>query len=265
MSWNSGAEAMYGYRAAEIVGRNVAVIVPPDRRDEPEAMLARLAAGEQIRNVETVRIGKDGERIEVSLTISPIRSSTGAVVGASTITRDISERKALEAQLQHQALHDPLTGLANRALLHDRLEQMLAHAQRLATRVAVLFLDLDDFKVVNDSYGHQAGDRLLTTVADRLVAVLRASDTVARYGGDEFAIACDDVTGVSSLEAIIGRLTSAFDDPFEIDGAEIHMTTSIGARLSSDAGEAPDTLIRDADAAMYRAKQAGRARHQIAG
>ena len=264
-SWNAGAEKMYGYRADEMVGRNVAVLVPPERRDELDSVLARLAEGESIRNLETVRLRKDGEPIEVSLTISPIRSATTAVVGGSTIARDISERKALEAQLQHQALHDALTGLANRSLFQDRLEQMLAHAQRRETRVAVLFLDLDDFKAVNDTYGHQAGDRLLMRVAERLVAALRASDTVARYGGDEFVIACDDVTGLSDLEAIIGRITAAFDDPFELDGGEIHMTTSIGAVLSSDANEPPDTLIRDTDAAMYRAKQAGPARYQIAG
>jgi diguanylate cyclase (GGDEF)-like protein/PAS domain S-box-containing protein len=264
-SWNAGAELMYGYPAEEMVGRNVSVLVPADRRSELPALLARLVAGERVRHLETVRVCKDGTPLEVSLTISPIRDGTGTVVGASSIARDISERKAFEAQLEHQALHDPLTGLANRTLLQDRLERMLARTQRLGTRVAVLFLDLDDFKVVNDTYGHDAGDRLLMTIADRLEALLRTSDTIARYGGDEFVVACDDVTGLSSVEAIIKRLTTAFGDPFVLAGVEIPVTTSIGAKLSSDGNEAPDTLIRDADAAMYQAKQAGRARYQIAG
>jgi diguanylate cyclase (GGDEF)-like protein/PAS domain S-box-containing protein len=264
-SWNSGAERMYGYRAEEMVGRNVSELVPPDRRDELPALLARLAAGERVRYLETVRVCKDGTPLEVSLTISPIRDGTGTVVGASSIARDISERKAFEAELEHRALHDPLTGLANRTLLQDRLERMLARTQRLGTHVAVLFLDLDDFKVVNDTYGHDAGDRLLMAVADRLEPLLRASDTIARYGGDEFVVACDDVAGLSDIGAIIKRLSAAFDDPFVFEGVEVTVTTSIGAKLSSDGSEAPDTLIRDADAAMYQAKQAGRARHQIAG
>jgi diguanylate cyclase (GGDEF)-like protein len=157
---------------------------------------------------------------------------------------------------EHQALHDPLTGLPNRVLLADRIEQALARGLRSNGRVTVLFLDVDLFKVVNDSLGHAAGDRLLVELATRLGHFLRAGDTLARFGGDEFVIVCDDIPE-DELAALVARVTTALADPFEFEGRAVTVTASIGIAVASDTTDA-DTLLRDADAAMYRAKAGGR-------
>jgi diguanylate cyclase (GGDEF)-like protein len=151
---------------------------------------------------------RDGRRVPVALTMSPIRNAAGAVTGASVIARDITQRKLLEDQLAHQALHDPLTGLANRALLHDRIAHALARLGRTGDRLSLLFIDLDDFKLLNDSLGHDAGDRLLVAVAQRLRAAVREGDTVARLGGDEFAVLLEG-DGEVAVTAAATRILAA--------------------------------------------------------
>jgi diguanylate cyclase len=173
------------------------------------------------------------------------------------------ERKRAEVALAHQALHDPLTGLPNRALFLDRLENALARAQRGSVGIGVLFLDLDRFKVVNDSLGHEAGDRLLLDVADRLRGVVRPGDTVARFGGDEFTILCE-IRGERDAVMIAERVAAAVEAPFTLDDNEAFLTTSLGIALTmgrEDAGA--EALIRDADAAMYRAKERGKSRYEL--
>ena len=170
------------------------------------------------------------------------------------------ERKHAEIALAHQALHDPLTGLPNRALFVDRLEQALARNARLPALVAVLFVDLDRFKVVNDSLGHAAGDRVLMALSERLRAVLRPSDTVARFGGDEFTVLCTDLVGEEELFVIAERITEALVAPFDLGGAAVVLTASIGIALTGRDHQDAHTLIRNADAAMYRAKERGNAR-----
>jgi diguanylate cyclase (GGDEF)-like protein len=173
------------------------------------------------------------------------------------------ERKRAEVALAHQALHDPLTGLPNRALFLDRLENALARAQRGSAGIGVLFLDLDRFKVVNDSLGHEAGDRLLLDVANRLRGVVRPGDTVARFGGDEFTILCE-VRGERDAVLIAERVAGAVEAPFTLDDTEAFLTTSLGIALTmgrEDAGA--EALIRDADAAMYRAKERGKSRYEL--
>jgi len=173
------------------------------------------------------------------------------------------ERKRAEVALAHQALHDPLTELPNRALFLDRLEQALARAQRSSVNVAVLFLDLDRFKVVNDSLGHEAGDRLLVDVANRLRGVVRPGDTVARFGGDEFTILCD-VRGERDAVLIAERVAAAVEAPFTLDDNEAFLTTSLGIALTTGRVDArAEALIRDADAAMYRAKERGKSRYEL--
>jgi diguanylate cyclase (GGDEF)-like protein len=167
------------------------------------------------------------------------------------------ERKRVEVQLAHQALHDALTGLPNRGLLLDRLTQALTRLGRHASAVAVLFCDLDRFKVVNDSLGHTKGDLLLVDVARRLEGVLRAGDTAARFGGDEFVILCEDIAGAHQAIAIAERVSAALTTPFVLGDDEAFVRTSIGIAMATDPGARAEALLRDADAAMYRAKERG--------
>src|SRR4051794_26490572 len=168
------------------------------------------------------------------------------------------ERKGLEARLAHQALHDDLTGLPNRALFLDRLGQALPRLGRHATSLAVLFLDLDKFKAVNDVLGHAAGDELLRAVAARLEGILRAGDTAARLSGDEFAVLCEDVAGERHAVGVAERVAEALRAPFRLGGGdEVNVGTSVGIALATEPTEDPDTLLREADAAMYRAKERG--------
>jgi diguanylate cyclase (GGDEF)-like protein len=179
-------------------------------------------------------------------------------------------RRRAEAQLAHQAFHDALTGLANRALLLDRLAHAYARAVRNHTSIAVLFLDIDRFKNINDSLGHQAGDRLLIAFAQRLSAILRASDTVsridgtiARLGGDEFVVLCEDLHSERDAVRMADRIADEAATPFTIDGNELRLSLSIGVAVSSGADPHGEQLIRDADIAMYRAKATGRNRYEL--
>ena len=187
-------------------------------------------------------------------------------VDARLLSRSINyaiERKRAEVELAHQAMHDALTGLPNRALFYDRLGQALNRVGRHSDAVAVLFLDLDRFKLVNDSLGHGAGDRLLVAVAERLSRMLRAGDTAARFGGDEFVILCEDVSGERQAMAIAERIAAELDAPFTIDSDEVFVRTSVGIALAIEAGARPEALIRDADAAMYRAKERGGGMYEV--
>ena len=172
------------------------------------------------------------------------------------------QRRKIEEEIRHQAVHDPLTNLPNRSLFSDRLAQALAHARRQTTSVAVLFLDLDQFKLVNDSHGHEAGDELLRAVAPRISDTLRAVDTVARFGGDEFGILIEDVETERDATRAAERIAAALSRPFVLRGREHFVTATVGIAIG-EGQEAPETLIRDADAAMYRAKDRGRGRYEI--
>jgi diguanylate cyclase (GGDEF)-like protein/PAS domain S-box-containing protein len=173
------------------------------------------------------------------------------------------ERRSAEAATRHQALHDSLTGLPNRVLFLDRLELALGRSHRQAGRVAVLFLDLDQFKVVNDSLGHDAGDQLLVAVAERLKLLLRPGDTVARFGGDEFTFLCDDVDSADDAVAIARRVTAGMADPFVLGRHRLHVTASVGIAIGQGGKATAESMLRDADAAMYRAKETGRDRYEV--
>jgi diguanylate cyclase (GGDEF)-like protein len=183
------------------------------------------------------------------------------VIGGIVLTtRNINERKQHEERLQFLAMHDALTGLPNRALLTDRLEHALARLQRANGTVALLFCDLDHFKLVNDTHGHAVGDQVLVAFADRLTHEARTGDTVARFGGDEFLVLCEDVAGMAQARAIASRIEDAVAAPLAVEGVEIVLTASIGLSLASSPDDTADALLREADAAMYRAKKRGRAR-----
>jgi diguanylate cyclase (GGDEF)-like protein/PAS domain S-box-containing protein len=182
-----------------------------------------------------------------------------AIGGLVLNVRDVTERKRLEDQLRHQALHDPLTQLANRTRFSDRLEHALAPRTRSSAHVAVIFIDLDNFKGVNDSLGHSAGDRLLSQVAERVTRCLRPGDTVARLGGDEFAILLEDIAGIEDAETAADRVFAALRDPFILEGKEVSVRASAGIATTAQAGAADaGALLRDADIAMYAAKSQGR-------
>ncbi len=177
---------------------------------------------------------------------------------------DITKRKRAEEQLLHSALHDPLTGLPNRASFHDRVELAMERSRgRAESRFAVLFLDLDRFKLINDGYGHQAGDRLLVEIAHRLRRAVRPGDTVARLGGDEFTVLIPDLSGQSEAISVAQRIHDSLEKPFQIGEQEVFTTASTGIAVSSTRYDSPDEILRDADIAMYHAKAAGRARHHM--
>jgi diguanylate cyclase (GGDEF)-like protein len=190
-------------------------------------------------------------------TVAENRYDDPAVDGLVLNMRDISERKAFEDELRHQAFHDSLTGLANRALYEDRLRHALAGSLRAPHSLAVLFLDLDDFKTINDSLGHRVGDELLRGIAARIDPVLRPADTAARLGGDEFAVLLDGVDGKTQAQAIAQRIVDALRDPFTIDDRKLNVTASIGFALNDGPVEAEE-LLRNADIAMYAAKADGK-------
>lgn len=214
----------------------------------------RQAAGLAPRNYEARFLNSRGEERTVLMTVGMIPGSDVSVASIE----DITERKLAEEQLRHQAFHDGLTGLPNRQLLQDRLERAAESARREGHELAVLLLDLDRFKDINDAMGHSAGDRLLKLVGARLLEAVRRSDTVARLGGDEFVLVVDGATGRETGEQVARHVLSCFAQPFELDGESLHVRVSIGVVLFPEHGETPEMLLKNADLAMYRAKEGGR-------
>ncbi|MBI2708119.1 MAG: EAL domain-containing protein [Actinobacteria bacterium] len=208
-------------------------------------------------------LNRTGEPVALSWSITAHGADISEPDAISFIARDIRDRKALEHRLEHQATHDPLTGLPNRTLVLDRLRVALARTLRRGGEVAVLFADLDDFKVVNDSLGHEMGDRLLEVLASRLVSAVRPGDTVGRFGGDEFVVVCEDVDGHESASLVAERLAETLTQPVGLDGTEVVVSASVGIALASQASTTAEDLLRDADSAMYEAKARGRARAEI--
>jgi diguanylate cyclase (GGDEF)-like protein/PAS domain S-box-containing protein len=253
LSWNRGAEDLFGYTAAEMLGHNVVAVLGGDGQDPPRDVLGRVASGEPSVEYEAVRRRKDGNTVQIAVTISPILDATGAIIGASAIARNIERQKQVERLLTRQALHDSLTDLPNRTLLLDRIENALAQAERDGRAIAVLFLDLDGFKSVNDRRGHVTGDRVLQIIARRLREAVRTGDTVSRFGGDEFVLLCHDVMDEENARRVAARIEQSIETPIEVDNESIKVRAAIGTALGRP-GAIPENLIKDADLEMYRMK-----------
>lgn len=261
-SWNLGAEKIFGYSADEMIGRPMGRIIPPERWHEEPEILHKLASDQKVDHFETQRLHKNGQLVDVSVTISPIYDHNGKVIGASKIARDISKAKQAEAQIQKLAFYDALTGLANRSLLQDRLQNLLDSSLRTGESFAVLFMDLDNFKTLNDTKGHDAGDQLLQQVACRLNAIVRASDTVARFGGDEFVVLLRGPAGdAAETEWLCSTATKIIEEigqPYRFQDFVHHCTISIGAVIFSQQACSMSDLLKQADQAMYQAKASGK-------
>ncbi len=253
------AERTLGLRPEEVAGRNLLELWSGEDGERLRSFLTEVAttSGQPLGPVE-LRIERGAERYVLEIVGSNL-SDDPAVSGLALNFRDISERKALEEQLRQLAFHDSLTLLANRSLFRDRVQHSLALAQRGRHRVAVLFLDLDNFKNVNDTLGHDAGDRLLQAVAQRLVQSTRTADTVARLGGDEFAILLEGIATTAEVETLAAGLVEGLDRPFALNATEVRVSASVGVAFSTRETGA-EALLSKADIAMYHAKAAGKNR-----
>ena len=265
---NPAFESITGYTAGEVLGRDTAVLFGGDLQQPgvleiQSAMRERRGARAVLRNYR-----KDGSPFWNEYSIAPVRDGAGVVTHYVEIMNDVTEAKSYEEQLAHQANFDALTGLANRNLLQDRLQQAIASMRRDAGQLAVAFLDLDHFKVVNDGLGHNAGDDLLKAIAARLAQCVRAEDTVSRHGGDEFVLVLlgsgnAGASFESGVTAMISRLLETIAEPITVRQRQLRPTCSIGISVFPQDGEDADALLRNADAAMYRAKELGRNRFQF--
>ncbi len=265
---NLVAEKMTGWSREEAEGQPMAEVfrILDATTRETNANPMELAVGEdRIVHLPTncVLIRRDGFEIPIEDSVAPIHDREGKATGAVIVFRDVSAARAMALQIAHSAEHDFLTGLPNRTLVNDRVNQAIAWASRHGKKVAVLFLDLDGFKHINDSLGHPIGDKLLQSIAQRLVDCVRGSDTVSRQGGDEFVVLLSEVEHSADAAITARRMLQAVAEAHSIDQHDLHVTTSIGLSVYPDDGLDAETLIKNADTAMYQAKENGRQNYQF--
>lgn len=255
-TWNAAATNLFGIDETAAVGSEARMLVEPDHRLEFAELFLSANRGERADSVIALRRPSDGSTLHVSVSLSSMTTSEGLAVGMSVIARDVTARHQAELALAHQATHDPLSGLANRRLLVQRMEESLDRSRRHDRRTGIVYIDLDDFKHVNDVFGHGGGDRVLHDVGQRIAATVGDSDTVARLGGDEYVVACDGIDGIDQLTRIASRVRRSLSFPFRADRESVTITASIGIALSGN-GAPAEVLLRNADIAMYAAKEAG--------
>ncbi|WP_332673365.1 EAL domain-containing protein [Aromatoleum sp.] len=260
---NPAFERMTGYSSAETVGRNGRFLLGDDV-DQPAVAELEDALRRREETVALLRnYRKDGTLFWNEVSLAPMREPDGDARYCLLVMNDVTERKHYEERLEYQASHDSLTGLPNRNLLINRLRRAIANAQRNRRTAAILFIDLDHFKYVNDSLGHNVGDRLLMAVAERLASCVRDHDTVARLGGDEFVVVLQDVDSEAQVVSAIGRIQGAMVSPYLLEDNELYVSSSIGVSLCPRDGSDVQTLLMNADTALYRAKARGRNNFQF--
>ena len=264
MSWNPGAERILGYRKNDILGENFSRFFTEEdqAKEEPQRKLRQVAT-EGRSEEDSWRVRKDGQRFWCTGVIGSLHDANAKIKGFVEIMRDNTERRLAEQNVFFLANHDTLTGLPNRARFLERLHEALLNADRDNTRCALLLVDLDRFKMINDSLGHHAGDGLLKLVAQRLSSCVRETDTVARLGGDEFVIILTRLKSLPAAELIAENILLELSHPFEIDAHEVSSGASIGIAIYPQDGSAAGELLQKADLAMYRAKSAGRNRYRV--
>jgi len=270
LSWNKGAQKIKGWSAQEIKGQHVSRFYSREdvERGVPQRELDLAADGRF--ETEGWRARRDGSRFWANVVLTAVRDAGGALNGFAQLTRDFTERRQLEAKRKHYeerlesaALHDTMTGLANRQLLDDRVSLAIANARRNKSAMAVLFLDLDGFKKVNDELGHDGGDALLKAVARRLVAAGRAVDTTARLGGDEFGLVLWQIASADDAARVAAKVIKAVSQPYDIGGRAVRVTVSAGVAIYPVHGEDATTLLKSADLALHEVKHSGKNAYRV--
>lgn len=263
-NWNHGSETLFGYSQEEMIGRNIKILYPDKKLDRFKSNLQILIEDDEY-NEDITLINKLQIEVSVALSLSLLRDEKGEPLSVVSYSQDISERKRVEQELfkqkdilQYQAHHDTLTKLPNRALFYDRLTQSIENSKRLKNKIAVFFIDLDRFKDINDSLGHDCGDNVLQIIAKRLKNIVRKSDTLARLGGDEFTLLIEHFNNDTDVSMLAEKILNTLVKPIEINGHTLYVTTSIGISLYPKDDINAINLLKYADAAMYKAKERGR-------
>ena len=266
---NPIAEAISGWKLESVLGKKISQVfklIDKSTGEKIDYLTLQVMQTGAVLNLpgDCTLITRDGTEVPIGDSMAPIRDRNGNITGVVLVFQDITERKQTEARLVRNAFYDALTSLPNRVLFLDRLRQAFERGKRRNNyRFGLLFLDLDGFKNINDRFGHGMGDDLLVALAQRLELCVRSGDTVARFGGDEFAVLLEEIKGVSDATNIAKRIQEALKVPLHLNGQEFITTASIGIALSEDSHEEPSSMLRDADIAMYRAKQQGKANYEV--